>query len=910
MMKFVENKKRKTCLLFFLLVLIFAAVAVSCLQTVYEEPLLDYVPPPAGDISRTFSAAAASDMLIVSIHGGTFQDNLYAGQFELVKGTAGKSLNMPLRDSESRVIFSFASNETLDAGNDYKLTVRRESLKTAASRLTVQAVKGGIWSAAANADGIFGSSLIRGIAYGSGKFVAVADEGKMAHSDDGVTWTAIRPGFGDRQSKFENTIRGIAWGDSKFIAVGYDARMAYSGEGINWSGWQESLVDGNSLLCVTYGGGRFMAGGDNGRIIYMQDGGSWTRVWESRFGDKSILALVWGNPGGANVYVAAGSDGQLAWSNDAENWNWADSNFGGATIFSLAWGNGYFVAVGNDGKIARSADGKSWDSITGTFGSSGILSVTFGSGTFIATGHDGKMAKSVDGQTWEAIGPGSGNDQNKFTSDWQICAAGYGGGRFVAAGHPYEAQSGNNARIVYSYQPPLVVAAPSDMSSAAFSVQSGDNRLVINLSGGRFSESAVMSHFTISVGTGLPSGAINGSIVERGETRIVIRLNTPATGGSGLTIKVAAPAIATQSSTSEITVVPEKTLSWSVVASSPFGTSHVNAFAHNGSNVYVAVGAGKIATSTDGKDWTEITGAEKDKWAEPDNYVLFTDVAYGDGKFVAVGYWVNGGDPVEGGGKAGWGVAAVSTNGATWTLDSDNNRPIATNSSESPQVYAIAHNGQTGTNSRFVAAGQWGRTAYSTDGSSWTAVQIGSFNYLDNPSYFENVLSAAYGAGIFVAAGGNGKTAYSEDNGVSWKWAANSLLGQLVSVNSLCFGGGKFIAAGSGGNMKYVQATEIAPVQGSENGGDHWQGVDSKFAQIGILALAYNNSRFFAAGHEGKMSESSDGVNWTPIAPGSGADQNKFGDREQISCIYWDGGKFIAGGNAYSDNASKITYSD
>ena len=896
-----------------LIILIFPIAAASCLQTVYEEPLLDYVPPPAGDISRTFSVDLASDMLIVSIHGGTFQDNVYAGQFELAKGTEIRTLNMPLRDSESRVIFSFASNETLEAGDDYKLTVTRNALKSAASRLTVEAVKGGIWRAAPDAGGIFGTSLIRGIAYGNGKFIAVADEGKMAHSDDGVTWTAIRQGNGDRQSKFENTIRGIAWGDRKFIAVGYEARMASSDDGINWNGWTESLVERNSILCVTYGGGRFVAAGDNGRIIYMRDGGNWTGVLESRSDNKNILALAWGNPYGANMYVAASSDGWLAWSNDAENWRWEDDSFGGATINSLAWGNGYFVAVGDNGKIARSADGKSWEIVSSTFGSSGILSVAFGSGTFIAVGHNGNMAKSSDGQSWTAIGPGNGDNQNKFENNWKICAAGYGGGRFVAAGHPY---SGNACRIVYSYQPPEVVAAPSDKLSEPFSVQSGDNRLVITLSGGRFAaESASINHFTVTTGTGLPVGAINGSITERSDTRIVIRLNTPATGGNGLRITAAAAAIAVPPSL--ITVSTGKTFYWSVVAANqnPFETSNINAFAHNGQSGtdsrFVAVGAGKIAASSDGKSWIEITGTEKEKWAEPDNYVFFTDVAYGNGQFVAVGYWIKGGawdNEIDN--FAGWGVAAVSANGTSWTLK-DKIITFSADGNISPHVYAIAHNGKTGTNSRFSAAGQWGRTAYSTDGSSWTAVQIGSFNYFDNQDYFENVLSVAYGDEIFVAAGGNGKTAYSEDNGVTWKWAANILLGDGVPINTVCFGDGKFIAAGNGGNMKIVLSGDIAPT-GSENGGDNWQGVNSNFGTTHILAAAYGGSRFIAAGDTGLMSESLDGENWTPIERGSGAEQNKFGAQEHISCLLWGGGRFVAGGNAYeyTGNASKITYSE
>jgi hypothetical protein len=236
---------------------------------------------------------------------------------------------------------------------------------------------------------------------------------------------------------------------------------------------------------------------------------------------------------------------------------------------------------------------------------------------------------------------------------------------------------------------------------------------------------------------------------------------------------------------------------------------------------------------------------------------------------------------------------------------------ILTNASEniSPRVYAVTYTG-----SRFIAAGQWGRTAWSTDGLDWTFSQIGSFNYLDNPGYFEDVLTIAYGAyggGILVAAGGNGKAAYSEDNGENWKWAANMLLGNRVTVNCVCFANNTFIAAGTGGNMKIVSPDQIAPAENSENGGDNWKGVNSKFDQTHIYSVAYNGSRFIAVGDNGKMSESPNGTEWTQILPGSGTDQNKFGGQERISCIFGLAGSgFIAGGFAYSNNASKITYSD
>jgi hypothetical protein len=152
--------------------------------------------------------------------------------------------------------------------------------------------------------------------------------------------------------------------------------------------------------------------------------------------------------------------------------------------------------------------------------------------------------------------------------------------------------------------------------------------------------------------------------------------------------------------------------------------------------------------------------------------------------------------------------------------------------------------------------------------------------------------------------GGNGKLAFSNDDGANWTLVVDGLLGGGVTIRSIGFGGGTFIAAGDSGNMKIAAWGDV----GDDS---NWTGVDSKFDKTGILGLAFGNSKFVAVGHNGKISESLDGTNWTAIAPGPGTGQSKFTTNEQIRCIVY-GGRFVAGGNAYqnSANASKIAYNE
>ena len=67
------------------------------------------------------------------------------------------------------------------------------------------------------------------ITYGNGKFIAIANEGKLfAYSTDGINWTkGTLPISASWQS--------IAYGNDKFVAVIYNSNIfAYSTDGINW----------------------------------------------------------------------------------------------------------------------------------------------------------------------------------------------------------------------------------------------------------------------------------------------------------------------------------------------------------------------------------------------------------------------------------------------------------------------------------------------------------------------------------------------------------------------------------------------------------------------------------------------------------------------------------------------------
>ena len=187
-------------------------------------------------------------------------------------------------------------------------------------------------------------------------------------------------------------------------------------------------------------------------------------------------------------------------------------------------------------------------------------------------------------------------------------------------------------------------------------------------------------------------------------------------------------------------------------------------------NAYVGVASGAISTttyyvtvagtaattvayySTNGTSWTAMTGLPSGTW---------TSVAYGNGRFVAIG---NGT------------ATAYSSNGTAWSTGG---------SVTSANYVAIAYG--TGP-SRFVAiAGGTGlnsATAYSTDGSAWTT------GALPQTAYWTSI---AWGNGRFVAvAQGGTATAYSTD-GITWT-TPNTVLPFSYAWKNVAYGQGTFLA--------------------------------------------------------------------------------------------------------------------
>jgi hypothetical protein len=209
--------------------------------------------------------------------------------------------------------------------------------------------------------GLSTSSSINGVAYGGAsgeeKWVAVG-RAQIAYSTNGTSWMAATT----TDSGFNNFIYGVAYGNNRWVAVGYDGKIATSDDGISWTAVDTANSgDFNSAIKgVAYGGvsgqEKWVAVGGS-RIATSTDGTSWTAVDDENiipFYQKSINGVAYGN----GKWVAGGPsgayDGKMAYYADGTLW----TNLDNALIHTngVAHGGGKWVAVGNNGKMAYCED--------------------------------------------------------------------------------------------------------------------------------------------------------------------------------------------------------------------------------------------------------------------------------------------------------------------------------------------------------------------------------------------------------------------------------------------------------------------------------------------------------------------------------------------------------------------------
>jgi hypothetical protein len=247
---------------------------------------------------------------------------------------------------------------------------------------------------------------------------------------------------------------------------------------------------------------------------------------------------------------------------------------------------------------------------------------------------------------------------------------------------------------------------------------------------------------------------------------------------------------------------------WTTVTSN-FGVSRIRSIAY-GNNLWVAGGyGGQIRTSTNGSTWTTVTS----------NFgtTAIRSIAY------ANGLWVAGGN---------LGQMRTSTNATTWTT--------VTSNFGSANIFSIAYG-----NGLWVAGGYYGNMRTSTNGSTWTTVTSNFGSAL--------VRSIAYANGLWVA-GGNIATGPTvarspqmrkSTNATTWTTVTSNFPSNFTGqIRSIAYDNNLWVAGGYYGQIR--TSTQL-------------------YNTISPESTQYNSNTFLAAGNDGKLAKSSDGLTWSTI---------------------------------------------
>ncbi len=275
-----------------------------------------------------------------------------------------------------------------------------------------------------------------------------------------------------------------------------------------------------------------------------------------------------------------------------------------------------------------------------------------------------------------------------------------------------------------------------------------------------------------------------------------------------------------------------------------------------GNNRYVAVGKfastdyGAIVYSSDGLNWNYCVPPAG--VTNPNPILNLYDVAYGNGKFVAVGYW---------------GSICTSSNGIDWTTQFVS--PAVNN------LFGVAYG-----NGIFVAVGDDIYT--SVDGDTWVPRQRSGTFY-----------SVAFGNGKFMTVAPS-TVSYISDNGQTWSLLSGP---SPVNINSkVVFANGRFMVSGGFGTnwMCPPSSTSIPPSPFPS-----WYAVTFGNS-LRVDGISYRDGFYIGSGFSTALGtnlflRSIDGTNWL---------QESFRHPYTVRKLVPDGPRVVGVGTSSSESAA------
>ena len=285
-------------------------------------------------------------------------------------------------------------------------------LKEAAGNVSSAGVN---WTAQTDLAIKLSSNTLQCMAWDGSKFVALSNNGSIATSPDGITWTKVTLSAPLTSAAFVS----VVWSGSLFVAVGYNAGVsavcATSSNGTTWT-YQSGLNTAWAVgwnpwpYAVAWNGSLFCAAGPGGKCVTSPDGITWTSRsgFTTAFTINGVCNAITNN---GSLFVAVGYDSSTslnicATSTDGITWTTRSSfttasGAAGYNPYDVNWNGSLFCAVGDI--CLTSPDGITWikrNSFTAVSGGVRIESVTWDGSLFCAVGGSGTCVTSSDAVTW------------------------------------------------------------------------------------------------------------------------------------------------------------------------------------------------------------------------------------------------------------------------------------------------------------------------------------------------------------------------------------------------------------------------------------------------------------------------------------------------------------------------------
>ena len=184
------------------------------------------------------------------------------------------------------------------------------------------------------------NSLAFGIVSNATIYVAVGDGGHIFTSPDLVTWTAASP--------TGNNLYNVSFPNGSFVATGANGTLLTSADAITWTLPNSIPSTSNALRGATFGAGSYVVVGDAGTILTSTDGTSWSLITPAPPLTQDLRAIRFGTR-----FVAVGQAGNVAYSDDANNWLTTSSG-STANLAAVIFTPGMYLAVGASGANAVS----------------------------------------------------------------------------------------------------------------------------------------------------------------------------------------------------------------------------------------------------------------------------------------------------------------------------------------------------------------------------------------------------------------------------------------------------------------------------------------------------------------------------------------------------------------------------